>query len=397
MTRADERNAEVHEVLGKIDHQKTISILREMVKIKTENPPGNEEALCLYIDEKCRSLGLETKLVYFQDKRSSLVAKFSQDRKQRSLLLNGHTDTVGVGERDTWSMDPYGCTIKDGRFFGRGTSDMKGGLASMLVAIEAVVDSGFEPMSNWAFSVVADEEDLGRGTMALFSSGALKGTSLAIFGEPTNMEVVTAHRGSLWLEVSARGVAAHGSMPVIGANSIVAVSAFVDQLGKIFSNKETFNIPDDVSSNIGMICGGTKINVVPNVCTVGLDFRYGWGYDADLIVSMLKKILKTGEEKNPMVELTLKELQRRQAVCTEATNPLVQKCLAIVSDVLKREMRPVSMPYSTDASILAQHMKIPLIILGPGKPALAHRTDEYVELSALQDATKTYAALILKL
>jgi len=397
MARTGEQNVEVDEVLQKIDHQKTISILDEMVKIKTENPPGNEEALCLYIEEKCRSLGLETKLISFQDKRPSLVAKFSQGHKHRSLLLNGHTDTVGIGEREAWSMDPYGCAIKDGKFFGRGTCDMKGGLASKLVAIETIINNGFDPMSDLIFSAVADEEDLGRGTMALTSSGALKGTSFAIFGEPTNMDIVTAHRGSLWLEVSARGVAAHGSMPVIGANSIVATSAFVDQLATIFSNKDTFSFPDDVSLNIGMICGGTKINVVPNMCSLGLDFRYSWGYDANLIVAMLKKIMKASQEKTPMIELNLKELQRRQAVSTEATNPLVQKCLTITSEVLNREMRPVSMPYSTDASILAQHMKIPVIILGPGKPSLAHSSNEYVELSALQDATKTYTALILKL
>lgn len=385
------------EVLSKIDHQKTVSTLSEMVKISSESPPGNEECICSFIKEKCESMGLKTQIVTFKEKRPSLVATFSKGKKGQVKLLNGHTDTVTIGDRASWTEDPYGASIKGGRMYGRGTCDMKGGLASMLVALETIVNAGLEPNSNWIFTAVADEEDLGRGTMALISSGVINAASFAIIGEPTNLEVVTSHRGCLWLEVTAHGKAMHGSTPMPGTNSIIAVSNLVKQLGELYPVARIPYTVNDTSLNVGTISGGTKINIVPEICSIGLDFRFGPHYYPGLIISSLEKVLRKMEEDNPLIKFTLKIVQRRKAVDTPVDHCLVQKSLDILSNTLNKRATPIGIPYTTDGSMLAENLGIPLIIFGPGKTALAHMADEYIELSDLENATKVFASLIMNL
>ena len=141
------------EIIERIDHLETISLLGDMVRISTENPPGNEEPLCLYLKKKCESLGLETKIIYSTGKRPSLFAKFAGKQDGPYIFFNGHLDTVPCGDRSNWTVDPYGSVVKNGKLFGRGACDMKSALASMITAIETVVNSGFRLKTSWAFEL----------------------------------------------------------------------------------------------------------------------------------------------------------------------------------------------------------------------------------------------------
>jgi succinyl-diaminopimelate desuccinylase len=381
---------QVLKIIEKIDHSKTISLVRDMIRIPTENPPGDEESLCLFLKDICESLGMETRIIYFDRKRPSLFAKLSGAKNTPYIFFNGHLDTVPCGKRDAWSVDPYEGLVKNGKVYGRGACDMKGALASMLTAIETIVNNIDQLNSNWAFTAVSDEEDLGRGTKALISSGFLNRAAFGIFGEPTNLEVVTAHRGNVWLEIEAKGMAAHGSTPGLGKNAILAVCKMLRELERI-------KWGHDVSINAGTINGGTKINIVPDFCRLTLDIRYPTGSNPDLLVKKVKKTLNKINESDHSIEFNLKELQRRIPLNVSTKLPIIRKAVAIVSKILCREIQPVSMPYTTDASFFVQHMRVPLIIFGPGKPELAHAINEYVDVEMMKVATEVYTALMFSI
>jgi succinyl-diaminopimelate desuccinylase len=377
------------EIIDRIDHSKTISLVRNMIRIPTENPPGDEEPLCFFLKDICESLGMETRIIYFDKKRPSLFAKLS-GAKNTLYFFNGHLDTVPCGRRDVWSIDPHEGLVKNGKVYGRGACDMKSALASMLTAIETVVNNVDQLNSTWAFTAVSDEEDLGRGTKALISSGFLNEAAFGIIGEPTNLEVVTAHRGNVWLEIEARGTAAHGSTPGLGRNAILAICKLLRELERIKWGR-------DVSINVGTINGGIKINIVPDFCKLTLDIRYPPGGDPDLLVEKVKKTLNKMSESDYPIEFNLRELQRRVPLNVSTKLPIIQKAVAIVSKILSRKIKPVSMPYTTDASFFVQHMGVPLMIFGPGKPELAHAVNEYVDMEMVKVATEVYTALMLRI
>lgn len=388
-----ENLASVVEVVEKIDHARTISLMRNMIRIPTENPPGNEEPLCFFIKDVCEKLGLKTEVVYFHEKRPSLFAKLNDARDEpHFIFLHGHLDTVPCGNLDAWSVDPYKGVIKDGKIYGRGTCDMKGALACMLTAIETVINNTDRLNRNWAFIAVSDEEDLGRGTKSLISHGLLNNAIFGIFCEPTDLQIVTAHRGNVWLEVEAKGIAAHGSIPGIGRNAILAVCDFLNKL-------EGIKWEPDISINVGTIEGGVKINMVPDFCKVSLDIRYPSKTNPELLIYKIKQVLSETSRENHYldVKFSVKKLQSRPPINIPPTLPIIQKVITIVSTILRRKALPTAMPYTTDASIFVQSMNAPVIILGPGKPAVAHTADEHVELEKLKVATEVYTALMLAL
>jgi len=193
-----------------VDEGAALRLLGELVKINSVNPslvPGapGEAEIAEYLADYMRSLGLESSVDEVKPGRWNAVGVLKGSGGGRDLMLNGHTDTVGV---DYMTIEPFNPVVKEGRMYGRGAYDMKGGLVSSLAAVKALVDSGAELMGDLVVAAVCDEEYASVGTEKLMEKTRV---DAAIVGEASSLMIVRCHKGFAWIDVESRGVAAHGS------------------------------------------------------------------------------------------------------------------------------------------------------------------------------------------
>ncbi len=195
-----------------------------MIREASVNPPGGERDCAEVVAKKLRGLGLEVELVEKEPGSTNVVARLKGTRGSPVLLYNGHIDVVPAG--NGWSRDPFSGEIVEGRLYGRGTADMKSGVASMVAAAEAIVKSGFKLKGDLLITAVADEETGSlKGTRYLIERG-LK-ADMAVVSEPTDLRVEIAHKGILWAEITTRGRGSHASRPHLGVNAIDKMHAII--------------------------------------------------------------------------------------------------------------------------------------------------------------------------
>jgi len=182
-------------VLEKIASDEIIELTRQLIRIPSENPPGGEGEIAEFIAEKLKDLGLTVRVYEFKPGRPSVVGLLSGVKEKPTLMFNGHMDTVPVGDKDLWSVEPFEGVLRDGRIYGRGAADMKGALAAMIASVKAIVESEVNLRGRLILTFVADEEVTGYGTRDLIRRGYR--ADFAIVGEPNELNVQTAHKGLL--------------------------------------------------------------------------------------------------------------------------------------------------------------------------------------------------------
>jgi acetylornithine deacetylase/succinyl-diaminopimelate desuccinylase-like protein len=236
-----------------------VEILADLVRAPSENPPGDETQVAAAAEAWLTRLGLPTDPVTPLPKRTSTISSWGPADTGRTLLFNGHYDVVPVPDPDEWPYPPFAAEIHDGRMYGRGTTDMKAGIAACLAAVSALQRAGADPKGRLLMHLVADEEALGtHGTKFLVENGYCEGVTEAIVGEPTDMHLVPAERGAVWLRVVTEGVSAHGSTPQLGVNAIEHMARVIQELSQIRFRKlhEMLGAP---TFNVGTITGGSKV------------------------------------------------------------------------------------------------------------------------------------------
>lgn len=331
----------------------SVEIARELVKIDTTNPPGNESACAGYLGEMLAKAGLKVLYHEFAPGRAGLVATLAGKEHARPLCLSGHLDTVPLGAAE-WSRPPFGAEIHEDRLYGRGACDMKGGVAAM--AADGVLPA--------------------------------EATALVV-GEPTANRPVLGHKGALWIHALVKGKSAHGSMPEQGLNAISRAAKVVAKLEEFFVESETHPLLGQPTVNVGMISGGAKINMVPDRCELEADVRTVPGQSHAEIMADLQNAV--GE----LAELTA--TIDAEAVYTEPDNPWISQALAVVAEVSGAPAIPGYVSYFTDASTLGRAMGGPqILLLGPGEAGLAHQTDEWCSVRNIETVSEMYYRLVLE-
>lgn len=365
-----------------------ISLTRELISINTVNPPGNESALALRLGDLLAQNGFEIDLPEYEENRLHLVAEKGTGGPLAPLVLSGHLDTVPLGDK-TWTRGPFSGDIEGDRLYGRGSSDMKGGVAAMtMAAIEAMAVASPEGGVRLIFS--AGEEMGCMGVQQLVKSCSKLGKARAVIvGEPTANMPAIGHKGALYLKASIKGKTAHSSMPGLGVNAIYKAARCISKI-------ETFRFTADKdpllgfpSINVGKMEGGMNINSVPDHAEFTIDVRSTSRMEHRGVLEQLRREL--GEE------LQMETLVDLGPVSTPETDPFVQLAYAVCRVYTGDPDWPRSLPYLTDGSVLqAYYGGVPTIILGPGEPAMAHRTDEYCSIKKLMQAVSIYKNIILK-
>ena len=373
-----------------INEQEIISLAQELVKIPSENQPGNEKAIGEYIATWLKNKGLPAQLQEVEKDRFNVISSIKGEGP--ALLLCGHMDTVPVPNPEEWTFDPFSGEIEDGYLFGRGALDMKGSLACMLTAFVALKEVEEELSQDVVFLATVDEEVATKGAKKAMESSDIRRVKQGIIAEPTDLNPVIVQKGHCWLKIKTRGVAAHGAIPERGVNAIMKMYPVLSRIQELDFGKGDHPLVSGTTVNIGLINGGVKINMVPDSCETSLDFRFPPGVASESILGKITSLLEELKSKDEELDAKAEIIKCSDPVEVERDAPIVTLLLKAMDKVLGSHSEPLGVPYYTDASALRG---IPIVLLGPGEPGYAHQKDERIKISSMLPAAKIYAMLPL--
>lgn len=358
-------------------------LLQGLIQIKSVNPPGNEYQIANFIRKFLIKNNIHSELVPLEEGRSSIVATI-EGEEERNITLCGHLDTVAVKEEE-WTKPAFQGIIENGKMYGIGTSDMKGGVAAILYASVLLKRREIVPKKTIQLALSADEEWGYKGAKNLVERGYFDRTDFLIIAEPSNLQVSTGEKGEVWIKAKFFGKSAHGSTPELGVNTIIPGSEFAmnitESCEKIFEADPFWGRN---SINIGQFHGGVQVNIVPNYSEIQLDFRVISKEDKEMVVELVELTAKKIAKKYK-VQFTVEIFNYHPPIFTSSDNAYVEKFLraAGIKEVMITK-------YCTDGATIIPKRKMPFIIFGPGNIAQAHQNDEYIELESLYRAVKTF-------
>jgi len=364
-------------------------LLINLIQAET-TPEKGELAAAEVISAEFGRSGIDSSIDCWDRTRTNITAHIKSAGHRAGLLFACHLDVVGPGEA-SWEYSPFTAVESDGKIYGRGSVDMKGGTAAAVTAIRRIVDSDIELQGDIIFSAVAGEETDSAGAKRFVDDKSwLPELAGVVIPEPTDFEVVTAHRGMLWLEVITRGKAAHSSAPQLGVNAINSMRLILNELDNYEIEVEPHKLLGDCSMSVNTITGGKTMNVVPDKCSIGIDIRTLPGQDYQAIIADFEGILEKLTTENKQFEATVSVIRQMQSMETDYSSEFVKDfCSVVGTDKTK------AVGYTTDGPYFAS-LGSPVVIFGPGKPHLCHKPDEYIDVTDLDKGVEHYKNIILK-
>ena len=369
------------EILELARHGDPLALTRSLVSTPSVNPQleeggsGEREAATL-VAEWLDLWGLDTRITEISPNRFNVIAKL--DGEGPTLLLNGHLDTVGVGGM---TVPPFDAKVEGGRIWGRGSCDMKAGLAAILAATKRLTEEG--PRPNLIVAMTADEEHASLGMYALVDS--FPSADFAIVTEPTRLAVMPAHKGFLWVRAVFEGRAAHGSRPDLGIDAIRHAALYIsalDDYGDQLTSRPAHPLLKHGSVHAGTIQGGSAASVYPDVCEIVLERRTMPGEKPEKVLQEFQRILDELSEREEDLSASLEQMLERPGTEVPEDSRLVQGLLEAGQG---HGIPPVveGMTAWVDAALLNE-IGIPAVCYGPGDIAQAHSADEWVELAQIE-------------
>lgn len=353
-----------------------------LIRQNTINPPGNEAIAAKYLGRLLEAAGFDLRYDTQSDTRSCLIAEMKGSDNEPPLVLSGHLDTVPLGDAP-WLMDPFGADIVDGKLYGRGATDMKGGVGAIVATAMAIARHPFKRGLKLLFT--SGEETGCEGAIHLSKTNALGRASALLIAEPTSNRPLLGHRGALWLRFSVKGRAAHGSMPSLGDNAVVKAARSIIDLELFSQEMKPHPVLGPPTLNVGYFKGGANVNVVPDSAEFGVDIR--------TIPEQSHDDIHTGiRARNADVEI--ERIADLPAIFTHADEPWIANVFSTVERFTGERPEAGTAPYFTDASVLGPaYDNPPIIILGPGDMTLAHTKDEYCLVSRIEEAEAIFTSI----
>ena len=357
-----------------------IELACDLIRIDSQNPPGREGNCARFLRDllEDRFRDLEIKTFSWGEDRMDLLAKIGGE--EGGLMLNGHLDTVPIGDPNMWSWDPLSGREHDGKIIGRGASDMKSAVAAMISAAHHFLRNN-DPKKKVALFFTSDEEVASRGLRRIIEGERhiLNGISYGIIGEPTELKVVRMHKGIYYTRIEVTGDSAHGSTPEYGVNAIEKASEIIKRLQGL---KVALNFKEhDVGKptlNVGKIEGGTKVNMVPDRCVIDIDRRVIPTESVEEVLSEFWRVIDDGED-GTNVEITgyraPHEISKDSVIIREMENIT--------------ESRAGGISYWTEAPVFHQ-AGVECAVVGPGSVMQAHAFDEHVPIEEVKKARRIY-------
>jgi succinyl-diaminopimelate desuccinylase len=365
--------------------QDAVALTRDLLRFDTVNPPGQERECARHAGALLERWGYRIEYHEYAEGRTSVIARAGGAAGKPPLCLTGHIDTVALGV-SPWTRDPFAGETDGDRLYGRGSSDMKAGVAAILLAARNLAKE-LPGTPGVVLVLTAAEEGGCLGSEHLARTQLLGRAGALIVGEPTANYPLVGHKGSLKFYAKFRGVSAHGSMPELGVNAIYKAAKAVSRLEGFDFGVKPHPVMGGPTMNVGTFEGGQGVNMVPDEASIGVDVRTVAGMDHKALLSRLKALLGDDAE--------VKVFSDMKAVWTAPEQEWVQRVFEITSKVLGSRPAAKTASYNTDAgNLLKVYAGAPTVVLGPGEPQLAHQTDEYCSMERIRQSVAIYEELI---
>ena len=436
-------------IINEINENKEeyIFFLQDLIRAESYNPPGNELNVAKVIKEYLSKENIHVEIFEFDKNRANLIARLNENTKDKILLYNGHMDVVPPGNEEDWKYDPLSGEIKRKKLiFGRGTTDMKGGLAAMAISLKILKKLGINLSGNLILNAVADEETGGKLGSKWSVENALNNIKpdFVVVGEATGLKplpkaIILGEKGHLLVKVIAHGKSCHSSIPSLGKNAIYMINEFISNLNRIekfipkinpplneeqlkdlmstaFPNKNIFekilseqpllqNLLKSLTEftcSVTMISGGIKENVIPDNCEIVVDFRLLPDQEINQIiegmVNYIEEILRYPVKLNPDEEMEGEFFEIKIINATEGSywhkwreSSALKTFYDIVKEIYNKNPFYMIFPAAADANYFRNTNFCPnTILFGPGNASTAHAVNESIEISDYIDAIKVY-------
>lgn len=381
-------------VLDAVDEAELVALAQRLVRVVGENPPGEEAATAASLASECRAHGLEVAVDEVAPGRPNVVARLAGG-DEPGLLLLGHTDVVPAG--DGWTFTPFAGDVVEGRLRGRGSADMKGGLAAAVLAMAALARAGVLPAGPVDLAALSDEEELGLGARRFVADLPADRYRACLVGEPTSLQPIIAARGDAYVEIEVTGRAAHSGNPADGRNAIYGAAAVVAELERWHAElaREAHPLVGPSTWSVGTVEGGQATSTVPARCRVTADRRLLPGESAPEVLAAVRDRLGRLGLADRGLGLTVEMPMDMPGFETRPDDPFVTAVGHALADAGAPAQEPGGWTAACDGGFVAARTGVPVVVLGPGSVAeQAHRADESVAVSEVVAAARTYAALM---
>ena len=374
------------------DSKYVLSTLSDLVRTKSINPafadgePSDEREIATRVGTMMRALGMETTEYEPEPGRVSVVGRLRGSGGGRSLLLYGHIDTVGV----TAMPEPFSATVRDGKLYGRGAYDMKGGVTACLATVKALRDAGVSLRGDILIACVADEEVASIGMAEVLRHVR---ADAAVVTEATELRVCLAHRGFSWIEVETLGVAAHGSRFDLGVDANMRMGRFLARLDKLEQElraRSPHALVGPPSLHAAVLRGGTGTSTYADHCRLEIERRTIPGETEAQVLSEIRAITDALAGEDSTFKATVRPMLTRGSFEVDRQAPIVTAVLGAATNVLGARPEVIGEPYWMDAALLSD-VGIDTVVIGPSG-AGAHALEEWVELESVEQLTEILAA-----
>ncbi|EAE9299586.1 ArgE/DapE family deacylase [Listeria monocytogenes] len=370
-----------------MERQRKIQILKDIVNIDSTN--GHEEQVANYLQKLLAEHGIESEKVKYDVDRASLVSEIGSSDK-KVLAFSGHMDVVDAGDVSKWKFPPFEATEHEGKIYGRGATDMKSGLAAMIIAMIELHEEKQKLNGKIRLLATVGEEVGELGAEQLTQKGYADDLDGLIIGEPSGHRIVYAHKGSINYTVKSTGKNAHSSMPEFGVNAIDNLLLFYNEVEKFVKSIDATNeILGDFIHNVTVIDGGNQVNSIPEKAQLQGNIRSIPEMDNETVKQVLVKIInKLNKQENMNLELIFD--YDKQPVFSDKNSDLVHIAKSVASDIVKEEIPLLGISGTTDAAEFTKAKKeFPVIIFGPGNET-PHQVNENVSIENYLEMVDVY-------
>jgi succinyl-diaminopimelate desuccinylase len=408
----------ITKVLAHIDRDELVALAAALIKINSVWDPEvgtNEQQAAEFVAAWAREKGFACQMQEVVPSRPNVIITWQGGPGERTLMFEGHTDVVTPGDPSTWSVDPFGAEIRDGRMYGRGSCDTKGNLAAMLIAMAALKNAGIPLSGSLVGGVLCDEEDQMQGVLDFIEQGHADQVTGAVICEPQDGLVCIRQKGAVRAEYFISGRMSHGAMPLSGLNTAPALAELIrglqrleQQACKHYGRDPYLGWPSFTPTVIQAPASGPRqLNVMPGEARLLVDVRTIPGQDHQQTIADLQEIARQaksdclksytrsdaglGIERRRELEIQTSILTDRPCTWTPEDHPLVVAADRASRQISGKEPDHAGVPGATNGTFLWALKDIPIVTMGAGDRYVPHQKDEWVDLDQLVETARIYA------
>ncbi|QQK08466.1 M20 family metallopeptidase [Miniphocaeibacter halophilus] len=376
--------------------EELLNLLQKAVRIKSINPPGNELEMCNLVYDYMTKLNIETYKIEVEENRYDIISILRSESKNPGIIFTGHMDVVPVSEDEStrWEVAPFSGIIKDGFLYGRGASDMKSGLCSIMVAMRYIKENNIPINRDIALVATVDEEDSMKGSKALVGHRLLENFREVVVCEPTNMEICNVGRGRTYGVIDIKGKTGHGSQLSVDKNAILIANKIINKMGETDLSDKAHEIYGSSFWQPLAIHASVDPWVVPDDCELKIDARLVPNHFSDDIWHRIDKILTEVKTEVPSMQANITILDKREPWITDENTELMQN-IKNIYESLDYEFITQDFKGTTDGTILRKDGR-DVVIVGPGLLSGVHKENEKVLIKNLFKALRLYTELMQK-